>query len=502
MALITGETNLFFPLIILFLLYLIISKLIAPKSKRRPPLPPGPSPWPIFGNIFQLGKSLPHIALANLAQAHGPLMMLKLGTRPLIVGSSPAAAREILKTHDQALSGRAVASSLQVKGSKFHNLTLALSDECDDQWKRVRSVYKGELFSSKILDAQTEVRENKIMGLVKYLGSKEGQAVKIKEKVIFAAMNILSHAMLSRDLVDFEGKGMGEGLMENIRKFAELGGTPQWADMYPILSGWDLQCLYKKSMDVFVKACAVWVDLVKERRQSTNDPTARRDFTKALVQSGFSDDHINALLMEIFTGGVESTSATTEWTLTELLRNSEVMQKLRKELAKEITGDTIKESDLSRLPYLQACLKETLRLHPPGPLLLPHRATKTCEVMGYTIPKDSLIMVNMWAIARDPKIWNNPLKFRPERFLSLELDYKGTDFEYIPFGSGRRFCTGQPLATRVLPLIIASLIHHFDWALPGDMDPAQINMSDKLDVTMLKEKPLCLIPKLRRQFIY
>ncbi|XP_057475227.1 probable (S)-N-methylcoclaurine 3'-hydroxylase isozyme 2 isoform X1 [Actinidia eriantha] len=233
MALITGETNLVFPLIILSLLYLIISKLIATKSKSRPPLPPGPSPWPIFGNIFQLGKSLPHIALANLAQAHGPLMMLKLGARPLIVGSSPAAAREILKTHDQALSGRAVASPLQVKGSKLHNLALALSDECDDQWKRVRSVYKGELFSSKILDAQTEVRENKIMGLVKYLGSKEGQAVKIKEKVIFAAMNILSHSMLSRDLVDFEGKGIGEGLMENIRKFAELGGTPAMGGYVP-----------------------------------------------------------------------------------------------------------------------------------------------------------------------------------------------------------------------------------------------------------------------------
>ncbi|XP_057475947.1 corytuberine synthase-like [Actinidia eriantha] len=335
------------------------------------------------------------------------------------------------------------------------------------------------------------------MGLVKYLGSKEGQAVKIKGKVIFAAMNILSPAKLSGDLVHFEGKGMGEGPMENIRKFAELGGTPQWADMYPILSGWDLQCLYKKLMNIFVKACAVWVNLVKQQRQSTNDPTARRDFTKALVESGFSDDHINALLMELFSADVESTSATTKWTLFELLRNLEVMEKLRKELAKEIIENTIKESNLLQLPYLQTCLKETLRLQPPGPLLLPHRATKTCEVMGYTIPKDSLIRVNMWAIARDPKIWDNSLKFRPERFLSSELDYKGIDFEYIPFGLGRRFCTGQPLATRVLPLIIASLIHHFDWALPGDMDPAQINMSDKLDVTMLKEESLCV----RRQFI-
>ncbi|XP_057475946.1 probable (S)-N-methylcoclaurine 3'-hydroxylase isozyme 2 [Actinidia eriantha] len=325
-------------------------------------------------------------------------MMLKLGAPAPHRGLIATAAREILKTHDQALSGRAVANSLQVKGSKFHNLSLGFFDVCDDPWKRVRSVYKGEFFSSKILDAQTEVRENKTMGLVKYLGSKEGQAVKIKGKVIFAAMNILSPAKLSGDLVDFEGKGMGEGLMENIRKFAELGGTPQWEDMYPILRGWDLQCFYKKLMDVFLKACAVWVDLVKERRQSTNDPTAKRDFTYALVEFGFSDDHINALLMELFSADVESTSATTKWTLFELLRNLEVMENFRKELAKEIIRDTIKESNLLHLPYLQACLKETLRLHPPGPLLLPHRATKTCEVMGYTIPKDSLIMVNMWAI--------------------------------------------------------------------------------------------------------
>lgn len=177
------------------------------------------------------------------------------------------------------------------------------------------------------------------------------------------------------------------------------------------------------------------------------------------------------------------------------------MQKLRQELSKEITGDTIRESDLPRLPYLEACLKETLRLHPPGPLLLPHRAVETCEVMGFTIPKDSEILVNMWAIARDPKIWDDPLSFKPERFLSSRLDYMGTDFEYFPFGSGRRFCPGQPLASRVVPVIIASLIHNFDWVLPGNMDPAQIDMTDKLDITMLKQEPLCAIPKLRRQIM-
>ncbi|PSR93413.1 (S)-N-methylcoclaurine 3'-hydroxylase [Actinidia chinensis var. chinensis] len=458
------ETNLFFPLIALSLLYLIISKLTT-SSKKGSPLPPGPRPWPIVGNIFQLGKSPVHISLANLAQVHGPLMLVKFGTRPIIVGSSPAAAREILQIHDRALSGRHVSNPLQIKGSKIHNLALAFVDSCHDHFKRLKSVYKGELFSSKILDAQTEVRENKIMG----------------------------------DLVDFEGKGIGEGLVENIRKYSALGGIPQLADMFPILSGWDLQRYYKKLMDVFEKVCGIWADLIKEQREQRND--GRRDFAKALVESGFSHNQINAVLMEVFSAGIESTSATIEWALTELLRNPKAMQNLRQEFAKEINGDIIRETDLSRLPYLEACLKETLRLHPPGPLLLPHRAMETCEMMGYTIPKDSQILVNMWAIARDPKIWDDPLKFKPERFLSSGLDYMGANFAFIPFGSGRRFCMGQPLVSRVVPHILASLVYYFEWTLPGNLDPTLIDMTDKFDVTMLKEQRLCVIPKLRRPFI-
>ncbi|GFY84252.1 hypothetical protein Acr_03g0010260 [Actinidia rufa] len=253
MALIAGETSLFFPLIILPLLYYVILLKLTTSSNKSPPLPPGPKPWPIVGNIFLLNKSLPHITFANLAQAHGPLMMLKVGAQPIIVGSSPAVAREILKIYDRALSGRPVPNPIQVKGSKFHNLSLGFMDECDDEWKRVRNVYKGEFFSSKILDAQTEVRENKIMELVRYVGSKEGQVVKIKEKATVVAINILSYAMFSRDFLDFEGKGMGEGIIGNIRRFAAIGGSPQLADIYPVLRGWDFQRMYKQLVDIFLK---------------------------------------------------------------------------------------------------------------------------------------------------------------------------------------------------------------------------------------------------------
>ncbi|KAH7867588.1 hypothetical protein Vadar_025270 [Vaccinium darrowii] len=497
----TESPNLFFPLILLLPLLFILLLTHHTSTKKQPPLPPGPSPWPIVGNLFQLGKT-PHIALANLAKVHGPLMLLKIGTRPLIVGSSPEAAREILKTHNRSLSGRSISHTIRIKGSKLHNLQLVLHDECNDKWRRVKSIYKTEFFSAKVLESQVEMRERKIRELVRYIGLKEdGQvrAVKIKEVVTFTAINIVSCALVSRDFVDLEGRGVGEGLMENVRRFAESAAKPQLGDMFGVLSWWDLQGMYKELMGIFGRVCGIWVGMVEEKRDRQDGALGGRDFADALIQSGFSDDQINALFMELFSAGIESTSATTEWALTELMRNPESMEKLREELSKEITGDIIKESDLPNLPYLDACLKETLRLHPPGPLLLPHRAIEECQVMGYTIPKDSQILVNMWAIARDPKLWDDPLSFKPERFLSTGMDYMGTDFEYFPFGSGRRFCPGQPLASRVVPVIIASLIHNFDWVLPGNIDPAQINMTDKLDMTMLKQEPLCAIPVSRRE---
>ncbi|XP_059627538.1 probable (S)-N-methylcoclaurine 3'-hydroxylase isozyme 2 [Cornus florida] len=225
-----GDTNLLFPLILLpFLLTFLILKSIkaAPKG---PPLPPGPYSWPIIGNLFQMGKS-PHVTLAKLAKVHGPLMSLRYGAQLVVVGSSPEAAAEILKINDRALSGRMVPNSYQIKGSKLHNLNLVYSNQCDDDWRVVRNLYRTELFSSKVMQSQVEVREKKVMELVKYLGGKTGQIVKIKEIGLVCALNILSNAFFSTDLTDFEGKGLGEGMFQYVRTFAELGGVPQLSDL-------------------------------------------------------------------------------------------------------------------------------------------------------------------------------------------------------------------------------------------------------------------------------
>ncbi|KAM7494521.1 hypothetical protein LguiB_029130 [Lonicera macranthoides] len=463
--------NLLFILVVPSLIFfLFIFKQFINSSKfGAAPLPPGPYPWPIVGNLFQMGK-YHHVTLANLAKVHGPLMLVRLGSTPVVVGSSPAAAAEILKTHDRLLSGRYVPNGIAVEGSKFHSLNLGFMEECDDRWKNIRGVYKSELFSVKAIESQVSLREEKVGEMVNFLCSKQGQVLKIKEIVHSTVLNILSNICLTTDLVDFEGKGLGEGLSGYIRGFAALGGTAVLHDFSPMSSGWAAKRFYKKFLDIFGRMCNSWDEIIKEKRKARE---------------------------ELFSAGTESTSATSEWALVELIKSPEAMKKLRNELAKVVDGDRIREAHLPRLPYLEACVKETLRLHPPGPLLLPHRAVETSEVMGYTITKGTLVMVNMWAIARDPKIWTDASSFKPERFLELDADYKGHDFMYIPFSSGRRLCPGQPLASKAVPLIVASLIHTFDWVLPNNMDPADIDMNDLVDITMLKENPLCISPILR-----
>ncbi|KAM3233219.1 hypothetical protein P3L10_018578 [Capsicum annuum] len=158
--------------------------------------------------------------------------------------------------------------------------------------------------------------------------------------------------------------------------------------------------------------------------------------------------------------------------MAELLRKPEELNKVRQEINEKIgTERPVKESDIDKLPYLQAVVKETLRLHPAAALLLPHKAQNDIEVLGYTVPKDSQVFVNAWVIGRDPKSWVRPLEYLPERFIESSVSYKGRDFEYIPFGAGRRICPGMPLAIRMVNLMLASIIQPFSWKLPKGMAP-------------------------------
>ncbi|KAK2985112.1 hypothetical protein RJ640_022990 [Escallonia rubra] len=225
-------SNLFFPLVILSVISFIFIKRL---SFQRPPLPPGPYAWTILGNVFQVRKVLLHVKLASLAKVHGPLMSICLGRRLLVVASSPAAAAEVLKTHDRKLSGQ------------------------------------GELFSAKAIESQAELREKKVRELMHFLISKEGETIKIREIVYTAAFNMLSNMLFSMDFEDFEGKGIGEGMREYQTKYIQTAAVPQLSDLFPILGTWDIQGVYSKLMPIFYQICAAWSDILKERRKTNMD---------------------------------------------------------------------------------------------------------------------------------------------------------------------------------------------------------------------------------------
>lgn len=195
----------------------------------------------------------------------------------------------------------------------------------------------------------------------------------------------------------------------------------------------------------------------------------------------------------MFAAGSDTSSSTIEWAMVELLKNTLSMGKACDELA-QVVGSRrrIEESEIGQLPYLQAVIKETLRLHPPVPLL-PHRAKMAMQIMGYTIPNGTKILINVWAMGRDKNIWTEPEKFMPERFLDRTIDFRGGDLELIPFGAGRRICPGMPLAIRMVHVVLASLLIHFKWRLPVEVERNGIDMTEKFGLTLVKAIPLCAL---------
>lgn len=196
-------------------------------------------------------------------------------------------------------------------------------------------------------------------------------------------------------------------------------------------------------------------------------------------------------------GGTETTSNTTEWAMAEMLQKPEILRKAQRELD-EVVGmnNIVEETHISKLPYLAQVIKETLRLHPALPLLVPHCPSSSSTIGGYAVPEGSRVFVNVWAIQRDPSIWKDPSEFRPERFseggtAANRWDFSGNDFDYFPFGSGRRICAGIAMAERMVGYSLASLLHSFDWKLP---EGAKLDLSERFGIVLKKAEPLVAVP--------
>ncbi|KAJ0444430.1 putative geraniol 8-hydroxylase [Helianthus annuus] len=439
-------------------------------------LPPSPYPLPIIGNILELGDK-PHHSLAALSKTYGPLMSLKLGTTTMIILSSSEIAQEFFSKHDISFSSRSVPSVARVLGS--HNNSMVWMP-VGDQWRRLRRICKEHLFSVRQLDASRFLRMQKVMELLDFVHgcSLSDKPINVGEIAAATTLNVLSNYILSTDLAQYDSPSSQE-FKNMVWAVMEINGAPNLADYFPVLRHLDPHGLLRRSKFYTKKLLAIFEQHVNERlhaRSTSSSYASSEDLTDLLLNiskdqnSSVSLKDIRQLLYDLFLAGTDTTSNTLEWAMAELMHNPEKMLKARAEIKKVIGNDdrTFEESDISRVPYLRAVIKETLRLHPPVTFLVPHKAITDVEIKGYMVPKDAQIMCNLWAMGQDPNVWSNPQRFEPERFLDVGIDFKGRDFEFIPFGAGRRMCPGLPLADIMLHLMLGSLIHKFDWKIEGE----------------------------------
>uniref|UniRef100_A0A7N0SYT0 Cytochrome P450 n=1 Tax=Kalanchoe fedtschenkoi TaxID=63787 RepID=A0A7N0SYT0_KALFE len=481
----------------------------AERFGQRELLPPGPRWWPVVGNMFQLVGAAPHEAFARLARKHGPIMTLWLGSMGTVVVSSSGAAREMFKSHDAALAGRKIYESM--KGGHGTEGSL-ITSQYGAHWRMLRRLATTEFFVTSRLDAMRGVRSacvERMVGFVEEASAAGTKAVDVGRFFFLMNFNLIGNLMFSKDLLDPRAE-RGKRFFYHAGKVMEFAGKPNLADFLPLLRWLDPQRIRRNTQHHVDQAFEIAGGFIKERMEKMevegDSEDRKKDFLDVLLgfrgdvaeePSKFSPRTINVIVFEMFTAGTDTTTSTMEWAMAELLHKPEAMQKVQSELRSAFDPtQKLRESDMETLPYLKAVIKETLRLHPPLPFLVPHMAMDTCQMLGYHIPKETQILVNVWAIGRDPQTWVDPLEFKPERFLKSDAmpDFRGQHFEFIPFGSGRRMCPAVPLVSRLLPLALGSLLLKFDWVLPDGADPAKMNMAEKMGITLRKAVPLKVIP--------
>ncbi|KAK6130116.1 hypothetical protein DH2020_036132 [Rehmannia glutinosa] len=482
-------------------------RIIAPiglLTTKKKKLPPGPNGLPLIGNFITLGDR-PHETIAKLANKHGPLMTLKLGLTNVVVASSAETAKLILLKNDQSFLGRPIPHAVTAE-TGFHLALPWLPP--GPHWKKLRKICNTQIFTAQRLDALREVRNRMVRDMVGRVTDEgrdavEGAGVLIGRLVFGTAVSLLSNSIFSVDMVDPKSGAMRE-LQRLNANIMVLVGKPNVADYFPFLKAFDPQGIRREVKVSYDRLHQLIDDMIDQRlRRWVYGSNGCGDLLHVLL--GYTEEDgpdrldrldVKLLLMEMFIGGTDTTTTTVEWAMSELLHNPTILSKAKQKLSLKITpGKTVQEQDILGLPYLTAVIKETMRLHPIAPFLLPRRAEEDVEICGYTIPKHTQVLINTWSITRDTTHWEDPTVFKPERFLNSEiLDFRGRDLSFIPFSAGRRICPGLNLAVRMVSLILATLVHDFDWTLPNGMAPEEMDMTDKFGVVLHKAEPLVAVP--------
>eukprot|EP00262_Sarcandra_glabra_P000670 TRINITY_DN1080_c0_g1_i3.p1 TRINITY_DN1080_c0_g1~~TRINITY_DN1080_c0_g1_i3.p1 ORF type:complete len:503 (-),score=81.31 TRINITY_DN1080_c0_g1_i3:72-1580(-) len=480
---------LFFP----FLLLLLAKRKQANTQKLNGRLPPSPPKLPIIGNLHNLiGSAMPHHILMDLARKYGPLMHLRLGQISTYVVSSSEIAKEVMKTHDISFSSR---PSLASPSILVYGCTDVAFSPYGDYWRQIRKICVMELLSTKRVQSFRLVREEEVSNLVQHISSKVGSTLNLSEKLFAQSIDTISRIAFGSKCQE------KEAFKEAAHQGTTLAQGFNIVDFFPslgfvsVITG--LKFRLEKSLATLDRILG---KIIEEHRLTTNKVEHKdEDLIDVLIrvqeESGLTNNNLKAIILDMFIGGTDTSSTIIDWVMAELMRHPRVMEKAQREVREVLGGKKkVEESDLKELNYLKLIIKETMRLHPPLPLLLPRESIERCEINGYEIPNKTRVFINAWAIARDPKHWENPNDFYPERFQDNLIDFNSQNFEFIPFGGGRRRCPGDVFGLASVDLALANLLYYFDWSLPDGMKPEDLDMSENLGIVSARKFSLDLVP--------
>ncbi|CAO2181483.1 unnamed protein product [Urochloa humidicola] len=472
------------------------------RRSLQPPSPPGGLPL--------LGR-LPHRALASMAASCGPVMLLRLGQVPTVVASSAAAAEEAMKTRDLAFASR---PRLLMADRLYYGTRDMVFAPYGERWRQARRVGVLHLLSSRRVQSFRRVREQEAAAMVDRV--RRDAAVNLNAVLISYTNAVISRAAFGDDGIYYGGLDGGEKLAKLFADFEELLGTVTVGEFVPWLAWVDtLMGLDARTARVAEEMDALVERVVAEhrrrrhrgRRREAEGDDDHRDFVDVLLdvneaeeQTGgggvlFDDVAIKAMVLVIFAAATDTTYTALVWAMAELVNHPHEMRRVQDEVRAAVgDGDHVTEDHLPELRYLKCVIKETLRLHAPLPLLVPHETTEDTELLGYHVPARTRVIVNAWAIARDPAAWERAEEFVPERwFASAAEDQNKTDddymfaqdFRFVPFGAGRRGCPGVGFAVPSMELALATLVYHFDWEMPSKLEMDELNgLSVRLKATL------------------
>ncbi|KAK2971482.1 hypothetical protein RJ640_020888 [Escallonia rubra] len=490
---------LFFLLLLPVFLLFFVPKWRKSKGIRHLPGPPG---LPFVGNLHQLDNSDLQRYLWQLSKKYGPIMSLRLGFVPALVISSAKMAKEVLKTHDLVFCSRPALFGQQKLS--YNGLDVALSPY-NDYWREMRKICTLHLFSSRRVQSARPIREDEVSQMIQNISqlANSGRLTNLSETLMTLTSTIICRVAFGRR---YDGEGHESRRFHKLLHECEAVMASFYvSDYFPFMGWFDkLTGMCARLEKNFEGMDLFYQELIDEHLNPNRPESMKGDFIDILLQlekDGLSSihltsNHIKALLMNILLGGTDTSASAVVWTMMELVKHPAVMKKAQEEVRKLIGNrGKVDEDDLQNLPYLKAVIKEGLRLHPPAPLLVPRETIDRCVIEGYEIKPKTLVYVNAWAVGRDPESWENPEEYVPERFLDSSIDFKGQDFQLIPFGAGRRGCPGVLIGITTVELVLSNLLYSFDWELPDGMKIEDIDEAPMPGITVHKKNALCLLAR-------